>query len=532
MRAMTLCVVSALVLGAATVGADTSSSAAASLEVTVDGGVVAGVETASTLEWRGLPYAAPPVGELRWRPPAPVEPWSGVRAASEFAPPCAQPFEGSEDCLYVNVFTPPGTTPDDALPVMVHLHGGSNLGFRPYQRADAFVRHGVIVVTLGYRLGVFGWLAHPQLSAEGDGSSGEYGLLDQIAALDWVQRNIGGFGGDPGNVTLFGESAGSFDATALVASPVVDGLFARAALQTTAYWPLYQPPLLPDVEAFGSEVAGRVGCAGADVVACLRGMPASALVDSFGFTESAPLVGGRLLPASPRDLLAAATDTMPLIVGSTREEAGFRWEETFTTGEMSRGVYTTEANFVVAMDVGHLVRRLYPVGAYDNALWATVAILTDAVYTCPVRALAQTTSGPVWRYLYSHRYDNDPWLAQLRAGHFLDDPIMWDDPGLLEGYGRADYSLSAVEEQLSETMTTYWTNFAKTGDPNGAGLVAWPQYSQASSNTLEFDSTVQVLDGWHDRECDAFDGWPLFIKPGWLKSAKQPPPWFPLPGPR
>jgi para-nitrobenzyl esterase len=196
------------------------------LTVHTSAGDVQGISSGSLHEWRGVPYAAPPLGPRRWRPPAPVSPWSGVRLADTFAPQCLQlglsePVEGSEDCLYLNVFAP--AEAGGSRPVMVHLHGGSNFFFHPYTNANALVERGVIVVTVGYRLGVFGFAGHPALTAEGGGSSGEYGLLDQIAALQWVQDNIAAFGGDPGNVTLFGESAGSFDAVAIAASPWAGG---------------------------------------------------------------------------------------------------------------------------------------------------------------------------------------------------------------------------------------------------------------------------------------------------------------------
>jgi para-nitrobenzyl esterase len=533
MRTIALCTVATLVVVWTTISTSSYSNAAVSHEVSVDGGIIAGLETSTAIEWRGIPYADPPLGPLRWRPPTPVQPWSEVRSATEFAPPCAQlPLEiGSEDCLYLNVFAPVGIEPDDGLPVMVHLHGGSNLGFRPYQNADAFVRHGVIVVTLGYRLGVFGWLAHPSLTAE-PGPSGEYGLFDQLAALEWVQRNIGAFGGDPANVTLFGESAGSFDAAALVASPAVEGLFARAALQTEAYGPFYDPPPLQAVESFGTDVANRAGCGTeANVLECMRQLPTETLLEAFGPTESIPPIGGHLLPASPRDLLATADNTVPLLVGSNREEGAFFVPEVFTTGELNRGYSTLISNFLFAADVGRHVRTLYPIEAYGSNLWATVGMFTDAVYSCPIRALALTTSGPAWRYLYSHTYDNDPFLAQLRAAHFLDDPIMWSDAALLEGFGKDDYEFSHAEMQLSLAMTSYWTNFAKTGDPNGPGLVNWPRFSAAAPLSLELAETIAVRDGWHDQECDAIDEWPLPSKPGWLAGDRVPLA-VPLPGPR
>lgn len=154
---------------------------------------------------------------------------------------------------------------------------------------------------------------------------------------------------------------------------------------------------------------------------------------------------------------------------------------------------------------------------------AAIAAYTDGHYTCPIRALALTSSGPVWRYLYSHLYDNNEFLAGLRASHFLDDPIMWNDATLLAGFGAADYQFSPAEEALSVAMTSYWTNFAKTGDPNAGALLEWPQFTAADRLTLEFDDSIKVLDGWHDTECDFFDSAPLFIKPGWFHSGFLPP---------
>ena len=423
-----------------------------SLEIALDSGIVRGVDTGATREWRGIPYVAAPIGDLRWRSPTPVDPWLGVRDASEFGPHCIQLLSdietlGNEDCLYLNVFTPPDANGTPGLPVMVHLHGGSNSGFWPYENAAAFVAHDVIVVTLAYRLGVFGFVGHPALSAEGGGTSGEYGVLDQIAALEWVQRNIAAFGGDPGNVTLFGESAGSFDAAALVASPRSRGLFVRAALQTEAFDAFYDPGSIADAEALGLAVADSLGCSSAaDVAGCLRARPAEDLVLALGFIDVKPRIGGEILSASPRDLIAAHDATVPLLVGSNREEATLQFEEPFTGAAFGQNAYADTTKSIVAPDAGPIVRSLYPIHAYDNALWAAIALWTDGIYTCPIRALASTSSGPVWRYLYTHVYDNNEFLAGLRASHFIDDPILWHDPALLEGFGVADYAFSPAED--------------------------------------------------------------------------------------
>src|SRR5262249_18348275 len=213
-----------------------AAPSSSSLVVTTASGSVGGVLDGSVKEWRGVPYAASPVGSLRWRPPAPVTPWSGVRDAASFAPPCIQVDGqggtlGSEDCLYLNVFVPSSAAPRSNLAVMVHLHPGSNSFGDAYNDAGVFTARNVIVVTVGYRLGVLGFMGSAALSAEGGGSSGEYGVLDQLAALHWVHDNIAAFGGDPSRVTLFGSSAGSFDTLAIMASPLSRGLISGAAVQ-------------------------------------------------------------------------------------------------------------------------------------------------------------------------------------------------------------------------------------------------------------------------------------------------------------
>ena len=387
-------------------------------------------------------------------------------------------------------FHAPGRDRPSGLPVMVHLHGGSNSGFWPYENATAFVAHDVIVVTLAYRLGVFGFVGHPTLSAEGGGASGEYGVLDQIAALEWVQRNIAAFGGDPETSPCSGNPpAPSMQRRWLL--HLVVGLFVRAALQTEAFDAFYDPGSIADAETLGLAVADSLGCSSAaDVAGCLRARPAEDLVLALGFIDVKPRIGGEILSASPRDLIAAHDATVPLLVGSNREEATFQFEEPFTGEAFGQNAYADTTKSIVAPDAGRIVRSLYPIHAYDNALWAGIALWTDGIYTCPIRALASTSSGPVWRYLYTHVYDNNVFLAGLRASHFIDDPIMWHDPALLEGFGAADYAFSPAEDRLSAVMTGYWTNFAKTGDPNGPGLAEWPRFTDANHQTLVLDDPI------------------------------------------
>lgn len=496
------------------------------LLVHVTGGAVQGVNLGAVSEWRGVPYAAPPVGNLRWRPPAPVPSWSGVRDATEFAPACAQlgfesPVEGSEDCLYVNVSAPAGTRAGQRLPVMVHLHGGSNWFFHAYRNADAFVQHGVIVVTVGYRLGVFGFTGHPAFSAEAGGSSGEYGVLDQLAALHWVQANIADFGGDARNVTLFGESAGSFDAVALAASPLGRGLFARLAAQTEAVWGARGTGTISDAESLGLGVAETVGCsASADAAACLRAKSTDALVLASGEGDVAPWVGGTVLPASPLQLIAAQASPVPMLLGSNREEAAF-WLFENVAGGVPYGTdgWIRDTNAITGPSNGPTVRAMYPPEAYGSRLWASVAAFTDGIYTCSMRRLALTSRGVVYRYLYTHVTQNDPIAAALRASHFLDEPFLWHDGSLLGGY-----TFTAAEETLSARMVGYWTNFAKSGDPNGPGLPTWPRYTSTTERITVLDEPGAQLSAYHTAECAYFDAHaPVFGPPTDFAPGRIPP---------
>lgn len=469
--------------------------------VVTQSGALEGVESGAITEWRGIPYATPPVGALRFRPPAPAASWAGVRDATTFASPCLQPsafgISGSEDCLYLNVFVPAGATSVSGLPTMVHLHGGGNGFGRGREDASPFVAHGVVVVTLNYRLGPLGWAGHPALSAEGGGSSGEYGVLDQIAALRWVRDNIASFGGDPGNVTLFGFSAGSFDTVAVMASPLARGLLHRAAVQGEAYWPLTGTFVtIQDAESMGLEIAGGLGCAdAADVPACLRALPAEAFVPEGGFFDVAPWVGGVVLPRSPLELVAESG--IPLLVGHNREEDSvFAWrflEEPFTNVNW---IHTT--NLLVGPQLGAKARALYPPRDYDSLKWAYITMETDAVRGCPTRRLANANAAhaPTYRYLFTHVMENDPEGAQFKAFHGLEEILMWRE---------SFYTPTAAEELLGHRMAAYWSNFATTGDPNGPGLPVWPAYEPTTEPSLALGTTIGVTHGYHVPQCALLD---------------------------
>jgi para-nitrobenzyl esterase len=508
-----------LVVACAVIAALPSSASAEpppTVVVHTTGGDVEGVVRGPAAEWRGIPFAAPPVGDLRWRSPEPPEPWVGTRTATEFAPQCPQlvsdsEVEGSEDCLYLNVFAPVGTNPSDELPVMVHLYPGGNFFGRSYRNADPFVERGVMVVTVGYRIGVMGFVGHPELSEEAGGSSGEYGVLDQIAALKWVQENIAAFGGDPENVTLFGESAGAFDAVAIAASPLGRGLFQRLAAQTVGFGPLRAIGDVHEEEDRGLAVAAAVGCSeAADVLGCLRATPTEDLVVAAGPSDVYPLTGGQVLPAPPLDLIRSGVNPMPMLLGSLREEAAFWYAQGgfLPPGDQYEPVdRVRDMNALVGPQNGVAVRNLYPVDVYGSPFWASIAAVSDAAYTCAARSLALANDdAPVYRYLYTHRYETvpDPVITAAGAAHFFDEPILWQNPDLL----RIDFVLSSNEEVLAGRMADYWTNFAKTGDPNGDDLDPWAPFTAESENIKILDEPVDDMVGYHNGECQFFEQLP------------------------
>lgn len=504
-----ICNVASLILALSLMAAS-PASIAGSVAVT-GAGAVLGTLNGATNEWRGIPYAAPPIGAQRWRSPAPVEPWTGVRDTTTFMSPCIQLASesdtlGSEDCLYLNVFAPAGASSTSRLPVMVHLHGGGNAFGEPYQNTSSFTSRGIIVVTVAYRLGVFGFVGHPALSAEGGGSSGEYGVRDQVAALQWVHDNIAAFGGDPANVTLFGLSAGSFDTVALMASPASRALIAKAAVQGEPFWELTGVfATIADAEQIGAFVSEAVGCAAAqDTVACLRALPADELVVAAGFLDLPPWVGGYVLPSPPLDLISRG-GAIPLLVGFNREEqAGLAWPYLAEPFKTQNWIHTTE--LLVSPPFAARARALYPPERYRSAKWAYITMETDMVRGCPTRRLANANAAhaPTYRYLYTHVFENDPSLAQFEASHAFEEPFLWGNfdifPGFIFGY-----QPTSAEQVLSQRMTDYWANFAKTGDPNGAGLPAWPRYDLAAEPVLALDANVGVVFGYHVRECAFFE---------------------------
>lgn len=494
--------------------------------VWTDLGWVQGVPTGESIAFRGMPFAAPPVGALRWTPPADPVPWTGVFQASKFGPVCPQisagAIVGNEDCLTLSVIAPAVLAPHPR-PVMVWVHGGGNHAGNAFRSAPNDFGgvptdgrlwsdvYGVVFVTIEYRLGALGFWAHPSLDATSDdGVSGNYGLLDQIAALRWVDRNIAAFGGDPDRVLLFGESAGATDVCALLVSPLAVGLFAGAIMESVA-----EGCRLPSIDAYeagtGARVALAAGCASAaDVAACMRALPASTIVAAVPGTIDnnpriyTPIVDGHVLPDSPIELLRSGTwDHVPLIVGSNADETARRVGAISTEAAYKAAVY---ARYGTAL--GDEVLGRYPSSAYPTPRKAMIAATTDELHTCPTRRIAAAAaapvagapSTPVFRYFFTHAVDNNATVRNFGAFHTLE--IMY----VFRGWGT--YTPSADEAALADAMGAYWVRMATMGRPNGDDALDfdWPRYQPREDNYLRLDNTTEPLQGLRTEACDFWDG--------------------------
>ncbi len=446
--------------------------------------------------FKGIPFAAPPVGELRWRAPQPVTPWEGERGADQFGPKCMQTGQPgdidplnplmSEDCLYLNVWSP-AKSADDRLPVMVWIYGGgfkSGSGSEPWYNGAHLARKGVIVVTVNYRLDVLGFLSHPELTAESNNhASGNYGLLDQIAALGWVKRNIAAFGGDPDRTTVFGESAGSISVSALMASPLAHGLFQRAIGESGAMlFPNKSPyALAPRLEA-EQEGVKFADLLSAHSIAELREKPAEALLDALVKNPDiprmsrGPIIDGRVLPASPAEIFAKGQQTdVPLLAGSTADEG------TLFTARAQQATPETYSEQVHELfgDAADAVRKLYPVGTTEETKLSFAALFGDQLIAYPTwlweELQARTGKAPTYRYLFELRPPS-PELSQgspAAAGAFHTAEIVY----VFDNLQVRDWPWRPEDRRMAEIASSYWANFAKSGNPNGPGLPNWPAYT-------------------------------------------------------
>jgi para-nitrobenzyl esterase len=461
--------------------------------------------------FRGIPFAAPPIGDLRWRPPEPPLPWQGVRSASEFARNCQQelrheqlpwtaeymPRNGvSEDCLALNVWTP-ARSANERLPVFVYIHGGAYTGGSGdvlVYDGEALAARGIVVVTFNYRLGVFGFFAHPALTRESPhGASGNYGLLDQLAALGWVRRNIAAFGGDPNSVTLAGQSAGAGSVHLLTASPLARGLFARAIAQSGPWDPRQHLPVLAESEARGAQLAGSLGRSS---LAELRGVPAALLQETSVKSGIAfrPSVDGWVVPDQvPRVYARGQQVDVPLLTGITADEGSFR----DTYGALPPQQFQQSIRERFPEQAKELL-ALYPAASDAEAHEQQKQFARDeglAQLRAWRSARAEKGTAPDFGYFFERAM---PWPEQPRyqAFHSAELPYMFDNLSKLAR------PWTDVDRQLAQLMASYWVNFVRNGDPNAAGLPKWPS-DRAQVMRLGAQSKVESLPNESAARCFA-----------------------------
>ena len=504
------------------------SGAALSDRVTIGDGPIRGVASAESegiVSFKGIPYAAPPVADLRWQPPQPVEPWGEELDASEFSKHCWQPqrnpesfyggppIERSEDCLYLNVWTG-ASQADEGRPVMVWIHGGglvTGSGASAWYDGSALARKGVVVVTINYRLGLLGFLAHPVLTAESSrASSGNYGLLDQVAALEWVSDNIAAFGGDPGNVTIFGESAGSWSVNYMVATPLAKELFHRAIGQSGGNFgvmPALHPSadqIVDSAEEIGERFAQAMGFDEDVTAADLRGKSAEelyeALADGARFSARGN-VDGWVYPEQIYSIFAnGRQNDVPIMVGSNGDEGTALWGR-FAPETAAEHRSRVEERFG---DFAGAVLAAYPAAADSEARDASLDLSADDVFAWQMRTwarLQETVSSPAYLYYFS-RVPPGPEAETYGSYHAAEIVYAFDN--LTRG---RPHTWEQTDHDLADLMSSYWVNFAAHGDPNGESLPQWPPYASETDEALELGDEVRVVGGLKRERLDVLDAY-------------------------
>ena len=461
-------------------------------DIKVDGGVIAGTSASGVRAFKGVPFAAAPVGERRWQPPQPVVAWTGVKHADATGPRCQQtPYattsvyyepeeKTSEDCLYLNVWT--AGKAGDKRPVMVWMYGGAltkGSGAVPTYDGTALAKKGAVVVTINYRLGAFGYFAHPALTAESpQHSSGNYGTLDQVAALKWVQRNIAAFGGDAGRVTIFGESAGSWSVNVMMATPLAKGLFHRAIGESGGRFT--RGVRLAEAEQAGVAFAKNLG---ADSLPALRAVPADKILAATGF-RTAENVDGWVLPDEVRTLFAQNRyNKVPVIVGSNGNESttlGAANAVPKTMDEYRARIRTQYGEMAGEFDAA------YPVRSEADITDALLSSARDTTFTWHMREWARlNTAAGAKAYVYQFTHTDPNPTKGLGAYHTAEIEYVFNNLW-------RDWTYTSVDRQVADTMSSYWVNFAATGDPNGAGLTKWPPYDLKTEPYMDLGAVPAV----------------------------------------
>ena len=495
--------------------------AAVPTQVRIETGVVEGAVNADVLVFKGIPFAAPPTGELRWRPPQPMQPWEGVRAAKEYGADCMQkPFPGdaaplgvtpAEDCLVLNVWRPANKA--KKLPVMVWIYGGGlvNGGSSPAVYAgDQFAKAGVMFVSFNYRIGRFGFFGFPALSQEfPDEAKGNYGYMDQIAALQWVQRNIKAFGGDPDNVTIFGESAGGASVHMLLTSPLARGLMHKAIVQSGGGRGSLMgerslnesKPGLPSAEEVGVNFARKHGIEGTDAAALaqLRALPAETIVDGIDMnalfiptkvpTYGGPISDGKIVIGTPQTIYRRGDNAkVPIITGATSADLGFT---AAPTKDALFGAFGPHRDAAIA--------------AYDPDGTVPLPVLKslagiDRMMVEPARFVAGEFAAqniPSYEFRFSYVAESMKKEWKMGAPHASEIPYVFDT--LPARYGE---KLAPADKAIARIANAYWVNFAKTGNPNGKGLPQWPRYDTQRDELMDFGAdgnAKAIADPWRAR---------------------------------
>ncbi len=485
-------------------------------QLKVEGGIIQGTLADDLSIYKGIPFAAPPVGDLRWKAPQPLEAWEGVKQTTEYAPAPMQggnPVSGkSEDCLYLNVWTPAKSI-NEKLPVLVWIYGG---GFSfgstsdPVHNGEHLARKGVVLVSIAYRVGQLGFLAHPELSAESpNGVSGNYGLLDQIAGLQWIQNNIAAFGGDPGQVTIFGESAGGIAVSMLCASPLAKGLFHGAISQSGGSFGPTRPTTYPgenmktlqQAEHDGIEYLKGFGLSSMEE---LRNLEAEKLIPQ-GWTMPGgwPIVDGYVIPDDQFKLYEAGNyNDVPVLIGYNSDEglsfpAGRTPQEYIASVQERFGPYADS------------LIQAYPVGE-NNVPRSARNLMRDAAFGWHTWSWARLQSKAGKSEVYFYYFDQHPERAEGSPQADHGTPHGVDVPFVFMNLDPANSNTTESDLEIAETMGTYWTNFAKYGDPNGEGVLAWPAFSDENPEVMYLTGpapfvgavpgveSLRVLDGYFE----------------------------------
>lgn len=486
-----------------TMGMGACASKEKSIQETVDleSGTISGHQDleSGVISFKGIPFAAPPVGDLRWKAPQPVEPWEGSLECTAFGP---SPMQASpapfmfwseefliprepigEDCLHLNVWTK-AETEADKLPVLVYIYGGAfrsgGTGCAIYD-GGAMAKKGVIFVSINYRVGVFGFLAHPELSAEAAyGSSGNYGILDMIAALEWIQKNIHHFGGDPGNVTIAGQSAGSFAVNYLTVSPLAKGLFHRAIAESGAAFltsPLRSSMSLEDAEQTGLAFAGGLGAAS---LAELRTLPADSIQKARGGMSS-PFTDAYVIPESVMDAYEnGLQNDVPVIVGWNGDEG--------MVMQMQAADEFKEKAELRFGDLADDFLAVYPASTEEEAIRSQVDMSRDETFGIQAYTWARTqyTKGKSPVFLYNFKRKLPAHSPETEFGAFHSSEIVY----AYDNLHTLDRPWEAIDQEIADLMSSYWVNFAKKGNPNGPGLPQWDSYNPQDEQAILFDTVT------------------------------------------